>query len=236
MKTSNKILFSLYGFAILCIFSFFIFMRSTYVPYENTLKGQEKVYEFDKLDKIYCDRNFYYDIKITKNPYVKIINDLKTIELIDVKVTDGLLKVNSTKLENQTGRIKVEVGMSDLKKIKINSLSKISCESTIQIDSVYLDLNGGAVADLNLNTKLLSIKSNGNAFIKLQGSTNNLNLDCNGVSKISGDQFVINQAKVLIQGLSKTELNVQEKIEGTVHMGSKLILSKEVDESDLIRL
>lgn len=148
---------------------------------------------------------------IIKEVIVEQENDRLTI-----RYKDGIKW--SSAFKNRS--VKVYLTFKTLKGISANGGSDVYGQSTINTESLTVSANGGSDVSLTLTCKDLQVSANGGSDVKLKGSGENMVVSANGGSDFDAFGYVVNYAKISVNGGSDANVNVNKGLEASANGGS----------------
>ena len=135
---------------------------------------------------------------------------------------------------------KVEVYVSELSEIEIESLAEVELEN-INSEELRISIEGAAsleAEDLQLTS--LNLELDGASRVELEGSSKTLNIVQNGGASIDAENLGCLEANIIINGLSNCQLNAKNKITGSISGAGKLTYSGspevEIDTEGIIKV
>ena len=141
---------------------------------------------------------------------INVTGDRRVIEDLEVKVEGDQLNID---MEDDNGkwnkgkRVKVDITMPDLKSLEFNGFTK-SVVKGFKSDHLKVDLNGAAVADMDIIARDFDLDISGGAKVQLKGKAQNANVEISGAADFQGYDFIVRRADLDISGASSTKLNV----------------------------
>ncbi len=211
-------------------------------PYYNTVAKQYDLKDFKSIEISGADSVMVY----MGNEYkVTATGTQKALELADVKVENGVLKIShnpETKLciFCSQKNIRYAVYAPSINSLSASGASSINSEN-ITGDSLQISLSGATRANLGLTAKQLTAKLSGASRLELSGNITNATFGLSGASKLYAGQAKITAAKVDTSGASKAlvgDLDILEvKADGasTVVYKSAKNLTQDISDAAHLR-
>ena len=135
---------------------------------------------------------------------------------VKIKYKDG---VSWGKLfKNQS--IKVYVNYKSLKALTASGGSDVFTQNTLRTDLLNLRASGGSDLNLTLTVKDLTLSISGGSDAELKGSGENMNASASGGSDIDAFGYIVNYAKVNVNGGSDANIYVNKGLEAGASGGS----------------
>ena len=144
---------------------------------------------------------------------------------IVTEVVGGILRIYMERNwynDNDGGKIKAYVSVSNLKSIEGSGGGDIVFENLIKTDDLNLHLSGGGSLKGKLNANHLVIEQSGGSDVKLSGNVQSLSLNASGGGSLNGFDLVTDYASIHASGGSATELTVNKELRAVVSGGGDI--------------
>lgn len=132
---------------------------------------------------------------------------------LDVDVSGGVLKINTTKF-HVNRQVTVFVVMPELKRLAISGASEVKNYSRFTTDYLRVDMSGVGKADLNLHVnKGLTIDQKDATELDLEGMAYRLELKSTGLSDVDAEEFLVHNARIKGDGAVDMRTNVTDSLD-----------------------
>lgn len=132
---------------------------------------------------------------------------------LDVDVSGGVLKINTTKF-HVNRQVTVYVVMPDLNRLTVNGASEIKNYSRFNTDYLRINLTGVSKANLNLHVnKGLTIDQKDATELDLEGMAYRLELKSTGLSDVDAEELLVHNARVKGDGAVDLRTNVTDSLD-----------------------
>ncbi len=111
----------------------------------------------------------------------------------------------------------LKVTMPELALLDLSGIASASVEGFPRMEALKLIADGHSTIEANVIVDLLSIESDGVSSMVLSGTGQTVNVDLNGVVRIDGSAFVVQDAAIDVSGPSRIILDVRNALTGTVY-------------------
>ncbi len=143
---------------------------------------------------------------------------------IQAQVRDSILYLDMP--INIPGQVKAEftIATTDLRKITVYGASKIETlgEQSLTLNSLTLDLNGAAEADLTLAVNDLNIDAKGASKLELEGTANNAHITIAGAGKLDADELIVQKMHINCAGASQADIHVEGELRAQAAGASRI--------------
>lgn len=148
-----------------------------------------------------------YQVEITaqKEFGVEIDGDDNLVALVNVVVSDGVLKISSEQKLSPKSPIRIRISAPDINELKVSGAA-----------SVMLN---------DIKNDGLSIDSSGASKIKVTGETAKLNVDVSGATKIDAENLKAGDVNVDASGACSVTVNVSGELEADASGASRVTYS-----------
>ena len=141
---------------------------------------------------------------------------------IKTEVANGVLSIYVKGDMKSDDEIKISVIYKELSGIEQSGASELTSTNTIKTDKFYIKGSGAMEAEIDFEVTELSIDFSGASEIKLTGNANSFTISLSGASELSASALKTKNAKLDISGASEVNINVSEKIEGSLSGASSV--------------
>lgn len=121
-------------------------------------------------------------------------------------------KDNRTLVYEKENRPKIYISSSDLEEINAGGLIKVTCNTVIESDKFLFSLSGAGSANLNLNTKNLTLKCSGSGSANLTGSADNTNITISGAGSIDAYSLNTKTSDINISGAGGCDITCSDNL------------------------
>lgn len=139
---------------------------------QNKIKGNKNATiietEVNSFNKLIVDENFKVELIKGETASVEIETDENLHEIININVTDSILKLKTLKRIISSKKMNITIKYSDaLKNIVLNDNAEISAANTIDNFDICLEINDNAKAFLNIKNYSFKLTNNNNSKLRL---------------------------------------------------------------------
>ncbi|WP_432711932.1 head GIN domain-containing protein [Pedobacter sp.] len=162
--------------------------------------------EFDELEvrgpiKVIIQQDSSYKVRIAA--------DSNVVDEVKASVSGGTLKL---KLDSDkycgSDSVVIYAGIKLLKKINLESGSKLQSTSLLNLRDVEMNLNGTTQVDLQLTAGKLTTTVDGTAKIALSGQAGEHILNSTGALSLNAFDFVVARYNLHTEGVNASNINV----------------------------
>ncbi|MCF6171298.1 MAG: DUF2807 domain-containing protein, partial [Bacteroidales bacterium] len=180
------------------------------------------------------------DIYITKGSSnsITVTADENLLPIIRTEVSEGVLKVSSTKSYSRARTLEVHVTMTRIDKLTSSGSGDIYCRDAISGDGVIVRLNGSGDLQAEFAVKNLELQLNGSGDVELSGVRGKLEIRISGSGDVEADNLQLESCRVKILGSgdvrlrgSTVELSIRQVGSGDVNAYSLKAVNVEVSNS-----
>ncbi|WP_347159917.1 head GIN domain-containing protein [Pontibacter chitinilyticus] len=132
---------------------------------------------------------------------------------IKTEVKNGVLHIYNDKSLSTNKGMRAYVTVKELRKIAISGGVKVTGKSTFKADKFDLDMSGGSVVILALNTQQLTADMSGASKVELTGTADVMHMEMSGASKVEAADLVAKRVKVGASGASKVKVYAKEALD-----------------------
>ena len=200
MKKNFLLLLSSLFLLCSCFVNFDSFGGNQIKPSDNIVQQTFTQSAFDRIDLDVMAKIKF--VQSTVGDYRVVLSAPDNyIDLFDLKVDDGLLKVrfNENKISIDTENVKMLIYSPSLRSIKNSGIASLIADS-LRSDVLKLDNSGvGSLVLKGLHLNSLNVDCSGVGNIDLEGETGRAKMECSGVGNINAEQL---QARSLYGNVS----------------------------------
>ena len=224
---------------ILAIAFLSLFCVATFAQERNIKANgvvQEKNRRVQKYTKLVVEGEII--VEILNNPFknvVQTIGDGNLHQLIQINVQDEVLTVKRRPgfaIQNQTVPLRIRLMTQDLTEITMNSdKGSITNMGVIEVPDLKLTNTGDGVMELRVRTEVLSINTENNAAITVEGNANTVKIQNNSTGDIKIQELSNFFTEVVSNGSGNIYTNTVNGIDGSLNSSGNLyyILTKVIN-------
>ena len=220
--------------AFLSLFSVATFAQERNIKANGVV--QEKNRRVQKYTKLVVEGVII--VEILNNPFknvVQTIGDGNLHQLIQINVQDEVLTVKRRPgfaIQNQTVPLRIRLMTQDLTEITMNSdKGSITNMGVIEVPDLKLTNTGDGVMELRVRTEVLSINTENNAAITVEGNANTVKIQNNSTGDIKMQELSNFFTEVVSNGSGNIYTNTVNGIDGSLNSSGNLyyILTKVIN-------
>ncbi|HYQ59318.1 MAG TPA: head GIN domain-containing protein [Draconibacterium sp.] len=180
---------------------------------QNDNDWDSRKYEIEDFSAIYLEGG--YKVVLTQGDECAL-----TIRTLDEDVLDNL------KVENWGNelrlvmdhdfinykRIRLYITFTHLEAIKAQGGLKLDSEGYLDLDDLYLAIEGGAQVDLKVKAKDVKIVGEGGVLVELDGIAERLAVNLSGAGHVDADELRVNHARFEIEGVGTGSVHAVETL------------------------
>lgn len=211
MKINEKTLSVL----TILLLSFVFSCKVSSIGRRNIITLTKEVSDFNEIS---VKGNGRFNIHISQGEVesIKIITDDILIELVEIKVIEGVLQIKGAKsLRND--KIELFIDVKQLNKIICSAVADIKTETIIIGDKLKLYFEGVGNVNLSVENKEFSCLVKGVGNMKLFGKTDLLISGNYGVGNLNALELIAKNGQVESQGVGNTKINVTNELQLVCH-------------------
>ena len=164
----------------------------------NVKKETRNVADFKQIN---VAGNFTVEAVAQKDFSLEIETDDNLIQYIKTEVSDGVLKIDTTKHLQPKDKILVRVSAPSIESFKTSGASNVDLKN-IKNDSLKVDSSGASKFKIEGTAKNFVIETSGASKVDAENlKTENTSIDASGASKI--DVFATNDLNIKLSGAGK---------------------------------
>lgn len=216
------------------IFSLLIFSLLGISAQNNDSENKNRIVteerEVDNFDKIEVRGRFEIKLTQQENTAVTVAAHEKYLPLIETYVENGTLVVQMKEPDKDKGffdklkekysdymkaqRFEVNIGIKDLKSVKLSGASALSAKNTFKLEDIYFDISGASKVTMNLALHNLTADISGASSVTFSGTAKNTSVAVSGASALKMGELKSNTSIALVSGASSATVYASEKFTG----------------------
>ncbi|HAN76455.1 MAG TPA: hypothetical protein DCQ31_01120 [Bacteroidales bacterium] len=178
----------------------------------------EKNFEVTNFTKI--EISGAYEILLIKGdkPGVSITGDEAIFDLLEVKVTGSVLKIEHTEKVNfnDFDSPVIRITYTSLSGFEMAGAGDIKCNDTLTFDEFNLSIAGACQVDLMLNGNRLVTETSGASNLVFKGNVNTAHFELAGAGAIEAFELLSKNCKVELSGVGAAEVFASESIDVSI--------------------
>ena len=155
----------------------------------NVVKVRRDVADFTQVD---VSNAIQVEITAQKDFSVEVEGDDNLLQFVKIEVSGDVLRIKTEKKYNSKNPIIVRISAPNIEDLDVSGASKVNLT--------------------NLNNESLQIHSSGASKIKVEGTTENLEIETSGASKIDTENLKSENASVDASGASSVSVSVSNDL------------------------
>jgi len=189
----------------------------------NAIERDRRVLPFERIEVI-----GNIDVILLNNDFQKKISlsgDVNLQALIRSKVENGTLTLtfnNNIHIISQTEPLKVRIPSKNIKEIILKDGAKLTNLGAIEGLQLKLSASDNSVADLRIKTDELILNVEGDAELKLNGSSNIIKINHKGTKDIDAKELSNFYTEIEIEGPGSIYSNTVNGIDGEINGSGNL--------------
>jgi len=220
MKTSNKILLSLFG---LLLFStlFAAFKGRSILGNMNVERGSGNITSEDRSVESFDEIKLrgQYKVYLTQgSESLRLETDDNLLDLIETYVDDGELHIKTKKGNKlkSSDNVKVYVGFETLKEITSSGSCTIEATGPIVVPRMEVSGSGYCKTTIPLETDYLGVKISGSGKFESTGKATRAEYQISGSGSIETIDLESEHVEVTISGSGRAKVNATEELEANI--------------------
>jgi hypothetical protein len=225
MKTTNKIILSLFVLVLIGITVTLLYIRAQIsflgeqVGSGNIITEHRQVEAFHAISVI---GNFNVTLYESIDKSLSITADDDLIELISTKVIDQELQIGFRKALRGNKRIDIDVYFNNLYSIEAEAGAKINNADTIYSSSFRHSLNSGAQSILILRVDDLELESVAGSRAELKGFAGNVIAKASSGAQIRAYDLAVQILSINASSGANVQINVEQELSVKASSGSNV--------------
>jgi len=170
----------------------------------NVVKQQREVGDFSGIE-VNCSADVY--IQQGSNTSVTVKADENLLEVIETKVSGGVLKID---IDGSISRVKeliVLVTVKNLDELQINGSGDVESEGTIKGIDLEIGINGSGNVEMDLDMKNVKTSINGSGDVEISGVGGDFQLKVSGSGSFEGKDMRLNLCDISVYGSGDVEMS-----------------------------
>ena len=143
-------------------------------------------------------------------------------EDVDINVSGGILKLRLLKSLQKDVKVKVELTYTSLRTIKGSAGAKISGNSDINSEILYLRAHSGAHLSLDIRTKELNAASYEGGVIKLGGKADSQSITASTGGQVKGLDLDCDRTRVKVNTGGQAKVVANQFLKATANTGGQI--------------
>jgi len=150
-------------------------------------------------------------------PMLSIVAKKGYMSEITTKVEGNQLIIKRENRDQDREDVTIYLTLPRIEKIKINNDVKLNTTNMLKLEALEINVNGVLLGNLAITTSSLNIESNGVLKLSAKGSADMLNLDMPGVGNADFLNLKVKKAQVEINGVGNATVDVEEYLDAVVN-------------------
>lgn len=209
--------------------TFFALLSAEIVKVNEGVKGngnvKEEIRSMASFREVVINGSYNVLLKQGKEEKIKIKADDNIINLIETKVNDGKLIIETKEPIEESSELTIEIILKEISSIEINGSEKVACTSTIITKDLRVISSGSAEIELLVNSENLFLTMNGAESVKLKGKAQKVDALVTGAGNLDATKLLTNTMKLFVAGAGHANVNVKNDLDVVVN-GSSYVTYK----------
>lgn len=164
-------------------------------------------------------------------PMVRLETDQNLMELIEIRVKDHTLLVETQKdAALRPTKMDLLITYQDLNQLVIAGAGKVSATEVLQAGSFLLNISGAADVELSVEIGELSTRVSGAGNIRLQGQTDNHQVDLSGASNLRAEELLTDHTRISLSGAGAAHVYARSSLHANISGVGKITYYGDPDE------
>jgi len=224
-------------FRLIAIFAVLSIIFSSCWIIGPSVKGNgnvtEEVRQLDSFDRIKVSRGMNVYITQGSPAKVVVIADSNLHEVIETKVSNGVLKVYVNENIRWAEEKKVMVTIEKLSGVETTSGSNIWSQNQIMTENLELKATSGANQTLDVNAKFLSAECSSGANIKLSGLAKEAELETSSGANLKAPDLKVDRCRMSASSGGNVSSTVVEKLDAHASSGGNIVYYGEPSSTEI---
>jgi hypothetical protein len=160
-------------------------------------------------------------IQSDENKVEVIVENKEIIDYIDIKVTDGILAINTTSknknISKMFSKLTFKVYFRNLEYIVFSGAGSIKSENPIKSKKLEAELEGTGNIDLIANTQKFTGKMKGTGSFSIEGNSQSTELFVAGVGSLNATNLISKNTSIVLNGVGHAQVYASENLEATLN-------------------
>ncbi len=154
-------------------------------------------------------------IYITQGPYEPILleGDDNILPIIDTRVMDGRLIIDSDHPYNSNRGIRVYVTMENIDQLVIDGSGAMYGENPITTDQLRLEIEGSGRFDLDVSAQDIISRLDGSGQFLLRGTADSHDINVDGSGQLKAGDLVTDHYEINVDGSAICRIYVRESLD-----------------------
>lgn len=160
-----------------------------------------------------------------KEEKIKIQADENIINIIETRVSDGKLVIETKEPIELSSELTIEINLKEISSLEINGSERVICGSTLETKDFRVISSGSAEIELLINSQNLFLTLNGAESVKVKGKAQKVDALVTGAGNLDASKLSANSMKLFVAGAGHANVNVKNDLDVVVN-GSSYVTYK----------
>ena len=162
--------------------------------------------------------NGEFDVRLTQGETEKVVVEAheKVLPIINTKVYDGVLKINSFERIRRAKVIRIYITVKDIKSILVMGTINLFADDVLKFKDLELTFTGLSNSRLDIEAEKLSCFVTGASDVVLSGKAEVFDLKVSDEGLIDAFEFEPQICKMIVTGIGDVSVNVMKELEMVV--------------------
>lgn len=222
MKTSNKLLLSMFGLVCLIIIVAAVSIKKRLVKTleENRIECTvEQVKQLPEFSQLHIAQGVHVFFSQSESNECLIKADSTIIDNVFILASDGKLSIGlSDAIEY--GKVEIFLKAKELEKLNVRSGSMFDAENEIVSPVFELSAGEGAIANLMGRFNSLNVHANTGSIVSIKGSSDYLRMESNTGTIINASDLKVKHANITANTGAVTNIWVTDSVYANASLGA----------------
>jgi hypothetical protein len=184
---------------LLIMFSFFVAISSFGREPDNPYTRE---YPVGKFSKINLEGNYKVFLYQSAKPFLKVEAPSDDMyDALEIRTEGDKLEISVRKPHISINRIELHIGFEYLTGLFIQGGMKLVTDGFIELENLYIDVEGAANANLKLKAKNVEVNSKGGSVFEMEGITRVLRVKVTGAGHVKARELEADDVFFRVEGV-----------------------------------
>jgi len=199
------------------LFSLVMVIFAIPVIAQNDADWESKDYKIGEYSKIYLEGSYKVFLIQDESCGITVkTTDEDVFDDIIVRNDGNELKVKMDREWYNYDRINLYITFSDLEKLKIEGGANVKTNGYLDLDDIFVHVEGGAKIELDLKANEVKIVGEGGVLFELDGVAENLEVGISGAGHVDADDLKAKDVKFKIEGFGTGSVYATKTLDANI--------------------
>lgn len=228
MKTSHKLLWSLFGLIVISMMSVAIAMRIDLresLPVQGNGQIQDSTIQVEAFTSMTISNGIQVRYQPGEKHEVKIITDANLLAKVYVNVRGDWLTISKDNDFGQETSIEIFVTSPSIREINTHNSGVVFIDSVLNQEELKIEASNSGHVELLAVTQNLTLRASNSGSILVRGETEDLEVSASSSASIEAVDLLSQFADVSAEGSSSVKVRVADRLVSTCNGGSSVFYS-----------